>query len=296
MAIMYKKGTDYSILKSLGVSFDARMKLKSLGVALSVGTNVIWLECGSEKSELSFVGLGLNNAVKNPQQNYSVAIDGGTVSSKTVADRVNEFVKSFISAVVSGGLSKNPDGDQSFTTYVDEDGYTQVVDKPSESLSSLVKGTVKFLVEPVNPDQQPKYKKFGLDHKFDDGYKLVQPVDYSTLPVCKLRDATVLYQRVEGTNPASVYRLVAANDKVKMAVRVVTSPQSVTLSVRVEGDTSVATENKLTAYGLSKKNNGHFSGHFDCEHCSPDSLIGAIIMGSGIRFTTPIPEYEKVCK
>lgn len=265
MATMYNKGADYAVLKSLGVDSSNLQVLKSAGVNLSVGTDIIRLTQGQEKLDLSFGSLGVSNAVKNPKATIKVTTDTGLSAYISADIAVNNFVSKFISNIVDDAASSitnlgviGPDSPESFTN------------KPK-----------KIYHDPT------------ADVPIPPSHEVTSANNYSSLPAVKLRDATVLYQRVEGTDSSSVYRLVAANDKVKMAVRVKSGG---TLSVRLEGTIDSTVESKLIGYGLSKKNAGHYSGHFDCTACSPESFIGAIIVGSGIRFTTPIPDYSKVSK
>lgn len=280
MAIMYNKGTDYSILKSLGVPNDQLQILKFSCVILSVGTDIIRLEKGQYKLELSFGSLGVGNAVKNPKATIKVGTLDGGVSFLPADLAVANFVSTFISEIVNTASSIDnlgvlvPDSPSSFISKPKKIHYDPNTNITTDSVGAKTLGEL-------------------LKEKLTTIPEVTLEDNYASLPVVKLRDATVLYQRVEGTDPSSVYRLVAANDKVKMAVRV---KHGVTLSIRLEGTISDTVANKLIGYGLSKKNSGHYSGHFDCKQCTPENFIGALIVGSGIRFTTPIPDYSKVSK
>jgi hypothetical protein len=114
--------------------------------------------------------------------------------------------------------------------------------------------------------------------------------EVNKLPVVKLRDAAAMYQRVHGTSSGSVYRVVAMNDEIKVAVRV--SGNSV--SVRIEGVIKAKTEQAFSNLGIQKKSEEYMSGHFSCEKCTPHKLIGSILTGSGIEFNTPLPVVSKV--
>ena len=116
--------------------------------------------------------------------------------------------------------------------------------------------------------------------------------DVDSLPICKLRDATMMYQRVNGTSGSSVYRVVAFNDKVKVAARVTDSK----VSIRVEGEFTPGIENAFYSVGMTKKSDEYLSGHYGCDNCTPSKLIGSVLVGSGVEFKSPLPHFEKVCK
>jgi hypothetical protein len=112
-----------------------------------------------------------------------------------------------------------------------------------------------------------------------------------------LRDAKAMYQRVKGTSSGSIYVTVALNSKLKVAART----EGIQLSVRVEGaglDDPVIVA-KLTEQGLSMKKGDtsfkYMSGHYPCTPEAPTAkVMGAILMGSGIEFDSPLPKFSKV--
>jgi len=117
--------------------------------------------------------------------------------------------------------------------------------------------------------------------------------------VLPLRDAKALYQRVIGTSEGSVYVVVAlsSESKIRVAAKI---EHSMSLSVRVEGDglaeeVVVAT---LKAQALTLKAKPTFkymSGHYACNaEAPPNKVLGAILLGSGIKFDTPMPDLLKV--
>jgi hypothetical protein len=114
--------------------------------------------------------------------------------------------------------------------------------------------------------------------------------------VIPLRDACAMYQRVKGTSSGSVYVAVAMTDALKIAVRV----EGIQLSVRAEGSAldDSSTVAKLTAQGLSLKVKPDFkymSGHYPCTDEAPaNKVLGAILLGCGIEFDTPLPKFNKV--
>lgn len=123
----------------------------------------------------------------------------------------------------------------------------------------------------------------------------------SSKVVIPLRDAKALYQRVVGTSEGSVYVVVAisVNGKVKIAAKVEGGGAS--LSVRAEGDgmdSDVVT--RLSGQGMTlkvKPQSQYMSGHYHCNQLAPpDKVLGAILLGSGIPFRTPLPTMDEVVK
>lgn len=109
--------------------------------------------------------------------------------------------------------------------------------------------------------------------------------------VVPLRDAKAMYQRVMGTSGGSVYVVVALASELKLAARMVGDG----LSVRAEGDALNYPETKvrLAQQGLVHKvapTFNYMSGHYTCNaEAPPQKVLGAILLGSGIAFDTPIP-------
>jgi hypothetical protein len=109
-----------------------------------------------------------------------------------------------------------------------------------------------------------------------------------------LRDANMIYQRVNGTSGGSIYVVVAItqDSKVKVAARV----HGDNLSVRVEGEMVDAVRNAFKSQGLDFKKE-YMSGHYTCNvNVNPNRVIGAILMGSGLEYSTPLPSMERVRK
>jgi len=125
--------------------------------------------------------------------------------------------------------------------------------------------------------------------------KKVVPNKWPAMPnkeVILLKDAGVIYQRVKGTSQESVYVLVAitADNSTKVAARI----KGTNLSVRIEGDFNNKVRDAFINQGLDFKK-GYMSGHFTCNpKVSADRVVGAILMGSGLEYATPLPSMEKV--
>jgi hypothetical protein len=117
-----------------------------------------------------------------------------------------------------------------------------------------------------------------------------------TSDVIPLRDAKAMYQKVHGTSAKSVYVVVALHDDLKIAARI----EGSSLSVRAEGPALdlVSVTDKLSKQGLSLKNKTTFkymSGHYPCnDDAPPNKVLGAILLGTGIDFDSPMPKVSKV--
>ena len=135
------------------------------------------------------------------------------------------------------------------------------------------------------PSDKPKVAPTPIPKKVN-----INQSDIDKLPVVKLRDAQALYQKVHGTSGGSIYRVIAMNDQIKVAARI----QGNAVSVRVEGIITSDVSKGFNAMGVQKKSEEYMSGHFTCEKCTPQKLIGSILVGSGLAFDTPIPVVAKV--
>jgi hypothetical protein len=222
MAIMFKKGQNYSILKeTFKVPVGHLENLKILGIILKVNDTSIALDNGKGLVEVHSFNTLSNNIVKNPQTKDIVG--------------VNAFVSNYL-------ILANQAASQAI---------------PSEPKKA-----------PIAP-----------------AYVAVSQADVDAMPVVKLRDAVALYQRVHGTSGGSIYRVVALNDKLKVAVRI----KGVSVSIRIEGVLDSASVNAFSALGIIKHSDEYMSGHFNCEKCTPQKLIGSVLVGSGVAFNSPMP-------
>src|SRR4051812_25966190 len=105
--------------------------------------------------------------------------------------------------------------------------------------------------------------------------------------------ATALYQPVRGTSPESVYVVVGLSSDAKVAAKI----KNNSISIRVEGPNGVLSNKVITAFaaqGLQAKKDKYLSGHFTCENVSTERVLGAVLIASGIKFTTPIPDVSIV--
>ena len=110
----------------------------------------------------------------------------------------------------------------------------------------------------------------------------VKPVAAQAVGVKQaLKDATVLYQPVRGSDTHSTYFAVALTDDLKIAVRI---KSHASISIRAEGNLNKYLT-RLVGAGFSKTQDTHCSVHLAAES---DDLarrtIGAVVMGTGIQF------------
>lgn len=107
----------------------------------------------------------------------------------------------------------------------------------------------------------------------------------------KLRDATEMYQAVDGSSAGSVYRVVAISkdDKYKVAARVI----GIKVSIRVEWSSSVSNNDAasiLKDSGLVGSGS-YWSGHFNATKTKPRRVIVAFLSNIGLEWKTPFPTF-----
>jgi|PlaIllAssembly_1097288.scaffolds.fasta_scaffold00037_9 hypothetical protein len=186
------------------------------------------------------------------------------------------------------------EGDDFFTIWHGSKGYKLVMNwlaSPAQVQAELNSFMLFVLTEIEN---EKKAGGIPANVKPSDPVQMSAPEPSND--VIPLRDACAMYQRVKGTSSGSVYVAVALTDKLKIAVRV----EGVQLSVRAEGAAldDALTVAKLTDQGLSLKAKPDFkymSGHYPCTVEAPaNKVLGAILLGCGIEFDTPLPKFNKV--
>lgn len=115
-----------------------------------------------------------------------------------------------------------------------------------------------------------------------------------TAPCVKLRDATHMYQPVLGTSEGSRYYMIGANDDIRIAVRI----KGGSLSIRIEGPNWTKYKAKISSVGFNKvdQKNDYASMHLslDADPILMGKTIGAVLLGLGVPFETPIPDIAKI--
>ena len=149
------------------------------------------------------------------------------------------------------------------------------------------KPTQPTAVQPQEPAPTPALVMKGMWPLFD-------PKKLKQAPLIKLRDATQMYQPVQGTSHGSRYYLVAANDGVRVAAKL----HGGTLSVRVEGDDWKKHQAAMLACGFDNHGAGkdYTSLHVavGSNTVLANKTLGAILTGLGLSFETPIPNVKVI--
>jgi len=108
-------------------------------------------------------------------------------------------------------------------------------------------------------------------------------------PVVKLRDATRLYQAVQGTGKTSRYFLVAGNEDIRIAARYAVGQ----LSIRVVGAVSQFKAELVGAGFCAGDNSSYMSVHLGIsDDITAMKALGAVLFGTGLVFRTQNPELK----
>lgn len=113
----------------------------------------------------------------------------------------------------------------------------------------------------------------------------------SAAPV-ELRKATMMYQPVMGTSAGSRYFLVAANEDIRVAARI----KKGTLSVRIEGPSWKKYVSNIQTCGFDNVKDDYASIHLAVgeDVVLASKTLGAILLGLGVLFETPVPETKVI--
>jgi hypothetical protein len=110
----------------------------------------------------------------------------------------------------------------------------------------------------------------------------------------KLRDATQMYQPVQGTSSGSRYYMVAANNDLRIAARY----KSGTLSIRIEGPKFDKYTAVMEQCGFSKsdKSEGYASLHLEVgdDMMLASKTLGAVLLGLNLPLETPLPAFQMI--
>lgn len=108
-------------------------------------------------------------------------------------------------------------------------------------------------------------------------------------PTVKLRDATMMYQPVQGTSTGSRYFMVAANQDIRVAARY----QGTSLSVRIEGPFWQKYVANIQAVSFDKvqQKEGYASLHVEVpDKVMASKALGAVLVGLNVPLETPVPQ------
>lgn len=111
-------------------------------------------------------------------------------------------------------------------------------------------------------------------------------------PTVMLRDATQMYQPVNGTSPGSRYFVVAGSNDVRVAARYTNKK----LSVRIEGPGLLKFKKEVDGVGMTFGDaSSYASMHLNADtHVIAGKALGAILMGLGIPMTSPLPNINVI--
>lgn len=244
------------------------------------------------KPEIGFYSVSLGHP-SNPQKNLTVNLP---ISSSTLlkgnatpeaAKASTKLLEQLLASAAAQWFGDSPiEGDQDLAALVStksKSGAAKAVKKPSkETVQSIAKA-----IGTVEVDYQVAEAKTS---------ELVEPGPGKTSinDIEKLRLATSLGQKVRGTSPSSIYRVVALSPRVKVAV-CIQQPNNV--SVRIEGQPNAYEQGKITGLGFSKNAGPDFtywSMHMDTSGLTPARCIGAILMDLGVSFDEQAKNLKEV--
>jgi hypothetical protein len=107
----------------------------------------------------------------------------------------------------------------------------------------------------------------------------------------KLRDAEHVGQKVRGTDPNSIYTVMALNSRVKLAFRL----NGHALSFRAEFNGAHHQERQtLIDLGMKAKSSEYYSMHIDTKDVSPARVVGAFLFDCGIYFDEQIKSFKEL--
>jgi len=182
----------------------------------------------------------------------------------------------------------------SFTTLTlkAKSGSPELTIQLGTTVNNIVKGTLSPQIkQAVKGTVESNIQKFLLGSAYGAStqtLKQIKPHVPSKSPV-QLKDATEMYQAVKGTSAGSVYYVIAMNDTLRVATRIL----SHRVSIRVEGKLTAEVSNALSKVEISTHDGGYASGHFELTNgVDAGRVIGAVLLGSGLQFTTPLPDVK----
>jgi hypothetical protein len=209
----------------------------------------------------------------------------GYLKSCGVSDTALGILKNHgVKIVLAGGKLSFQDGDGSVLATLDSKDAAVVEAAANAVVASLFTATAegkKPSVAEKSAAPAPKVEK-GAPAK-----PKPEPVN----SIINLKDAEALHQRVRGTSANSVYVVVAINDRLRVAAKI----KGNGLAVRVESPQEFSSSDISAFAGVGVVNHGHYmSGHFSCTNATPARVLGAILLGTGLKFDTPLPDIQAV--
>ncbi|MCL4743853.1 MAG: hypothetical protein KJZ83_00410 [Burkholderiaceae bacterium] len=272
MAISIKSMNGLAALKKIGIPQDLYDWLKSKPVQVSLGATKFTFSIPAE-----LVGEPVQHEVPVTLDQLQ-KLNAGTLPP-TQKTALRHALGSTISGLIAAYGAKLEDKTaEKLTSAVEASMYTP--GQWEQQLSALNK-LPPIKSAPEKPKPQGLWPMFDLTQ-----LKSAAPV--------KLRDASMMYQPVQGTSVGSRYFVVGANKDVRIAARF----QNGKLSVRIEGPSwQNYTENIASCgFGNVDKAMDYASLHLDVGHdmVVASKTMGAILMGLGVPLETPLPEMKVI--
>lgn len=264
MAVIVK-ASNYNFLQKVGVPEASIAELKVAGIKVSLGyKDFALVSAHNVKLSQGALPLSSNEIMK------------GLGTAQQHAETLVAVEKA-----VNAALAKNPSESDLAPMSLDLGSPVFAKSKPAPSA----------MPKAVKVDPATVLEAMATDAKAEESVSALKEA-----AVISLRDATKMYQRVNGSSGGSVYVAVALNKQIKVAARI----HGAVLDVRVEGSISPQIKNKLAAQGLSAKGDEgeikYMSAHFNCGKVLPERVMGALLVGIGIQFETPLPDMTMVKK
>lgn len=126
-----------------------------------------------------------------------------------------------------------------------------------------------FLKDILNPPSAPNV------------FPVVKKKGVATTEVIQLRDAAALNQRVHGTSTGSIYRVIAFNDRIKVAARI---REKGSISIRVEWTKLTPEEKEALVNSELSMHDNYGSLHLEAQSVPVARIIGGILLGLGLTF------------
>jgi hypothetical protein len=205
------------------------------------------------------------------------SITSGKVSI-TQATYLREGIVSAIKALQSAGLIK-----QEVTEWVP----AELVMTHHDSIATVLSDM--HLKQGLLEDAQvvsPKITNGGNPAKTST-WGVFNMNELAATPTVPLREATKLYQPVQGTSGTSRYFAVACHPKLKVAARYGSS----SLSIRIEGDALPVMKHTLSDLGFDTVKSAYSSVHLSVDTLLlAQKTLGSILLGLSIPFETVFPD------
>ena len=282
--------SNYAFLEKLGIPAELIAKIKQSGLNVALGFTEFKLlnKQGATVASYTF-----------PQGVKTTDVMKGTVDGKML-DFIKSGIMNVLVAPVVVGEAESVPLAQLFKAKeleVTVEGLSEAeIEKlfpgTKVKISGLPekKSVFKPLSEAIEQDSQLAGQIMSKPQKAGVPAKL-SATEVLKMEAVPLAQATMLYQPVRGTDKSSRYFVVAMNDDIRVAARI----KGASVSMRVEGNITQAVRQALVNDNMKFDDKGKYlSRHLSADKATPEKIVGATLMGSGIAFDTPLPSMEVI--